>query len=286
MTETLASLRPRDDDAVRGELRRIMRELAVPVVFGGVVQAGDVLKLSEFVGTRTRGLHGLLLPPASGLGGRVVALGRPASVADYANARSISHDYDRVVVGEGIRSVVAVPVVVAGQARAVLYAAGRAEPVGDRATDVVSRSAARLAMEFAIRDEVDRRLRMTRAAAVAAATSDPARVEGIRGIHAELRGIAGAVGDPALQAALAALSQRLAALVSGDDAPDTEVSLSPREVDVLAQVALGCSNIEAAERLSLRMDTVKSYLRSAMRKLGAGTRHEAVVQARRLRLLP
>ncbi|MEV0251074.1 LuxR C-terminal-related transcriptional regulator [Nocardia sp. NPDC050712] len=286
MTETPASLRPRDDDALRAELRRLVRELAVPVVFGGVVHAGGVLKLSEFVGTRTRGLHGLLVAPASGLGGRVVALGRPASVADYANARSISHDYDRMVVGEGIRSVVAVPVVVSGNARAVLYAAGRAAPVGDRATDVIARSAARLAAEFAIRDEVDRRMRLARAAATVASTADSARAEGIRGIHAELRGIAGGVDDPGLRRALAGLSERLAAVVAGQSPLETTVTLAPRELDVLAQVALGCSNAEAAERLSLRTETVKSYLRSAMRKLEAGSRHEAVVRARRLRLLP
>jgi len=63
-------------------------------------------------------------------------------------------------------------------------------------------------------------------------------------------------------------------------------ALAPRELDVLAQVALGCTNSETAQRLSLRPETVKSYLRSAMTKLGARTRHEAVVRARRLGFLP
>jgi len=53
--------------------------------------------------------------------------------------------------------------------------------------------------------------------------------------------------------------------------------LAPRERDVLAQVALGCSNAEAGRKLSLLPETVKSYLRSALRKLGASTRFEAVV---------
>jgi DNA-binding CsgD family transcriptional regulator len=43
---------------------------------------------------------------------------------------------------------------------------------------------------------------------------------------------------------------------------------------------------EAAKRLSLKPETVKSYLRSATAKLGAHTRHEAVAKARRARLLP
>jgi DNA-binding CsgD family transcriptional regulator len=41
-----------------------------------------------------------------------------------------------------------------------------------------------------------------------------------------------------------------------------------------------------AERLTLTRETVKAYLRSAMRKLDARTRHEAVVLARRQMLLP
>jgi DNA-binding CsgD family transcriptional regulator len=80
----------------------------------------------------------------------------------------------------------------------------------------------------------------------------------------------------------------LAAVTSGEsastDSPDA--ALSPREIDVLAQVALGATNAEAATRLSVRAETVKSYLRSAMSKLGAHSRHEAVVLARRAGLLP
>jgi DNA-binding CsgD family transcriptional regulator len=64
------------------------------------------------------------------------------------------------------------------------------------------------------------------------------------------------------------------------------VGLAPREVDVLACVASGATNAAAAQRLGLRAETVKGYLRSAMRKLGAHTRLEAVVAARRAGLLP
>ncbi|WP_373464432.1 helix-turn-helix transcriptional regulator [Streptomyces sp. V4I2] len=56
--------------------------------------------------------------------------------------------------------------------------------------------------------------------------------------------------------------------------------LSPRELDVLAQVARGCSNAEVGRRLSLLPETVKSCLRCAMRKLGASTRFEGVVATR------
>ncbi|NEB58243.1 helix-turn-helix transcriptional regulator, partial [Streptomyces diastaticus] len=62
--------------------------------------------------------------------------------------------------------------------------------------------------------------------------------------------------------------------------------LAPREVDVLACVAAGATNGAVAERLGVGPETVKSYLRSAMRKLGARTRTEAVAVARRTGWLP
>ena len=43
---------------------------------------------------------------------------------------------------------------------------------------------------------------------------------------------------------------------------------------------------EVANELGLEPGTVKSYLRSAMRKLDAHTRTQAVVAARRVGLLP
>ena len=62
--------------------------------------------------------------------------------------------------------------------------------------------------------------------------------------------------------------------------------LSPRELDVLAMVAVGCGNAEAARRLGVLPETVKSYLRNATRKLGTHGRMETVVTARRLGFLP
>ncbi|MFC7745146.1 response regulator transcription factor [Nocardiopsis composta] len=55
---------------------------------------------------------------------------------------------------------------------------------------------------------------------------------------------------------------------------------------MLTFTALGCTNADTAARLNLRPETVKSYLRSAMRRLGAHTRTEAVAEARRHGLLP
>ncbi|MBJ8343259.1 LuxR C-terminal-related transcriptional regulator [Antrihabitans sp. YC2-6] len=260
-------------------------QIDTPVLFGGEVQNGH-LQLTEFVGTWTSGLNGLVIPPRSGLGGRVMDQLRAASVADYANSSSITHHYDGPVLGERIRSVLAVPVVVDGKARAVLYTADRGTtPIGDRTADHVIGACRRLATEIAIRDEVDRRLRMVDAAATERAV-DGVQTEELRGIHAELRGIAQGVDDAGLQRRLRAVSERLARSIAGDVAPGGAVALSPRELDVLSQVALGCTNQQAAQRLSVGPETVKSYLRSAMAKLDVRSRNEAVVVARRLGLLP
>ena len=55
---------------------------------------------------------------------------------------------------------------------------------------------------------------------------------------------------------------------------------------MLALVALGLTNEGIAASLGLSLLTVKSYLRSAMARLDARTRYEAVIEARRLGILP
>jgi DNA-binding CsgD family transcriptional regulator len=271
-------LRPRDADALRAELRHIAAA-GPQVTFGGEVH-GETLLLTEFVGTRTSSMRGLAVRPSAGLGGATMVAGRPMSVADYRSAATITHDYDAPVLEEGIRSILAVPVVVEGHARAVLYGAYRAAaPIGDRTADLMIGAARRLSHELRIRDEVDRRMRMRD---VQVANVAGARAEEVREVHAQLRRLAAdPSAPPALRAQLRVLADRLA---RGGSSP--EVTLSPRELDVLAQIALGCTNAEAAQRLSLKPETVKSYLRSATAKLGARTRHEAVSKARRSRLLP
>ena len=105
--------------------------------------------------------------------------------------------------------------------------------------------------------------------------------EQVREAHAALRALAPRVSDPGLRDELMSVCWML----TGEGA-SSPVSLAPREVDVLACVAAGATNAVAAERLGVRVETVKGYLRSAMRKLGAHTRGEAVVAARRAGVLP
>lgn len=277
-------LRPHDSDAFRDALRSIRRDTDVPVAFGGPAES-DVLRLSESVGLRTNALRDLAVAARAGLGGRVLATRRPGRVREYRSANDITHHYDQPVLAEGLRSIAAVPVIVHGIVRGVLYGAARQTvDFGDRVTDTMVAASRRLAGELAVRDEVDRRVRLLRAADQTVDAS-PVDLESVRELHAEFRGIAQSLPDNELRDRLRVACTRLAAL--GAPAPTGPgAPLSPRELDVLAQVGLGCTNAEAARRLSVGAETVKAYLRSAMRKLDARTRHEAVVLARRHGLLP
>jgi DNA-binding CsgD family transcriptional regulator len=71
-------------------------------------------------------------------------------------------------------------------------------------------------------------------------------------------------------------------------APVTRVlvePLSPRELEVLAQLAAGRSNKEIATVLFVAPGTVKAHLNHIFRKLGAGSRLQAVAHAREAGLL-
>jgi two-component system nitrate/nitrite response regulator NarL len=61
--------------------------------------------------------------------------------------------------------------------------------------------------------------------------------------------------------------------------------LTPREHEILRRAARGESNAEIAKAIFLAPTTVKSYLQSALRKLGARNRVEAVFKLSELRLL-
>jgi DNA-binding NarL/FixJ family response regulator len=61
--------------------------------------------------------------------------------------------------------------------------------------------------------------------------------------------------------------------------------LAPREIDVLRLVDDGSTNLEVAARLGLSEETVKAYLRSAMRRLEVHNRTAAAHRARLMGLL-
>ncbi|MEV0783664.1 LuxR C-terminal-related transcriptional regulator [Streptomyces sp. NPDC050423] len=279
---------PESVDAVemQAALLRLRRTSGLPVAFGGLLSDTRHARIAELNGAHTAALRGLVISAGSGLGGKAIALSRPCAVTDYHSSRHISHEYDTAVAAEGLRSVVAVPVVVRRKVRGVLYGALR-EPLvlGDRTFDAAVAAARDVEQALAVRDEVQLLLAVTREE-VTDPRAAPEAWEGVREAHRELRALVPKVLDPALRDELLAVCGRLASAAGTRVPGSREVQLAPRELDVLSCVAAGTTNAVAADRLGLRPETVKGYLRSAMRKLGAHTRLEAVVAARRAGLLP
>ncbi len=276
-----------DDQLVARAVGDLSRRTRFPVVFGGLERAGAI-HVTAIAGTRTRSIEGLVVQASKGLGGASFVEGRPRLALDYRTSRSITHDYDRAILGEGISTLLAVPVMVSGRARGIIYCGSwQRSPVGDVVSRPVFSAAESLSTELRVRDEVRRRLALAPPADAVAQLPTAAREE-LRESYAELRSIAASVQDAALRDRLTQLEKRLAALSSDGARPAERVdsTLSPREVDVLACCALGSTNAEIASTLGLKEGTVKSYLASAMSKLDASTRHAAVTRARRAGILP
>ncbi|MFI5806333.1 response regulator transcription factor [Streptomyces sp. NPDC051561] len=276
---------------MRAALLRLRRVTGLPVAFGGLLDGPPAglaggereLRIAELSGASTRALQGLAVAVGVGLGGKSIALSRPCAVTEYLASRHISHEYDAAVRAEGLRSVLAVPVIVRRRVRGVLYGALRTpQPLGERTATAAMDAAREVEQALAVGDEVRRLLDVAREPGAGSGAW-----EEVREAHAELRALAPRLVDPQLRGELLAVCGKLAGAWQGDPVVrERPVALTARETDVLACVASGATNAAAGERLGLRPETVKSYLRSAMRKLGTHTRGEAVVAARRKGLLP
>ncbi|MEV8266948.1 LuxR C-terminal-related transcriptional regulator [Microbacterium sp. NPDC076911] len=276
---------------VDNAVSELARRTRFPVAFGGLETAGAIHVTSVF-GARTKNLEGLVVRAARGLGGKAFVEHRPRLAMDYRSSRSITHDYDTNVLGEGIATLFAVPLMVQGRARGVLYCGSWGQSsVGDIVAKPALDVAHELATELRICEEVQRRIGGVPAASASGypeVDMSASVREELRQSYAELRRIGASVADSGVRAQLAQLETRLAALSS--ECPSTAsvstVRLSPREIDVLSCVAVGATNSEIGTSLGLKEATVKSYLQTAMSKLDATTRHSAVANARIAGILP
>jgi DNA-binding CsgD family transcriptional regulator len=257
------------------------------ITFGGTRAGADTPAiLHTFVGTKSEALRGVQVEIGRGLGGKAMSVGRPIHVRDYGTARGITHEYDVPVKKEGLHALLAVPILSRTGATGVIYAGlRRPELISERVMDRAVAVARRMEYEAAITAEVNRRLaELTAAMHTPQAGAD----QRLRDVHAEL-GLIRSTASGTTRQLIDDLMHRLAGTMraSGmDDDPAVAVTLTPRELDVITQVAIGCSNAEAGERLGVGESTVKSYLHAAMRKLGARNRVEAVTAARRAGLIP
>lgn len=284
----------KEDREVQAESRRLFAEAVESlhrtgtgdVVFGGMVEQGAVA-VNAVAGASEDGLASLIVNTGRGLGGRAMTEGTPQLTRDYGQDPYITHHYDEEVLGEGIQVLIAAPTLVGGEVTGVVYCGHRqgfdhaAPRTGDlvRRVRQLSEDLGRLGPRFEprIRDAEVERL-------------DVSSREALRHTYAELRAIRSGIADDQTRDRLTAVENRLADILSGTEdllRPETaSVKLSPRETDILSHVALGWPNGRIAEALGLRESTAKSYLNTAMVKLSARTRHEAVSKARSAGILP
>lgn len=114
-----------DAAALRGLARRVREETGAHIGLAGPVEAEQVLVLRQWNGTWATGLHDLHVEMGLGLGGLAAAERRPVWVADYCSSELITHDFDVPISADGIKTMLAVPMVRAGRVQGVVYAAMR-----------------------------------------------------------------------------------------------------------------------------------------------------------------
>jgi DNA-binding NarL/FixJ family response regulator len=144
------------------------------------------------------------------------------------------------------------------------------QPIGDRAVRAAAVVAGQLARELA---------------RVPADSEDPYLAPATA--LGELADVIRQTQDRALRARLLRIHRQLGGRLDEEALPPPVVGrpLPRREIEVLRLVAVGASNLEIAGQLRLSPETVKTYLQTAMRRLGARNRTAAVHAARESGLL-
>ncbi|MEE4026010.1 LuxR C-terminal-related transcriptional regulator [Gordonia sp. PKS22-38] len=261
-------------------LRRIRRSSGVSLAFAGMVGPAatprtQAVRLEHFVGNTRGALNGVSVDIGHGLGGKVIKVRRPVAVDDYLRTPNITHRYNAIIATEGLRAMAAVPVIVDRRPVAVLYGAVHTDsPLGGRTFDVLADEGRAL----------EQRIVAERFTAGMGLVADDALRDRVTDVYGRLRRLERSLDD---RSVAAQLEQIIGGLLDDDMPGDqTAVTLTPREQDVLSLAAIGHSNARIAEDLGIGVQTAKGYMKDAMAKLGATTRLEAVVIARRSGLLP
>lgn len=124
--------------ALRGLAQEVRERTGAHIGFAGPTEDEDLLVLRHWSGTQATGMHDLHVPLGRGLGGSAFARSMPVWVEDYTLSKSITHDFDVPISDEGIRSMLAVPMIRNGRILGVVYAAMReVVELGDRRLDTV-----------------------------------------------------------------------------------------------------------------------------------------------------
>ncbi|HKS45833.1 MAG TPA: ATP-binding protein [Amycolatopsis sp.] len=152
--------------ALRQSVARLIESGVVDVAWVGESGVGPGLTIGVTAGTRTDVLADLPVPAGSGLTGKVYEHTTLDWVDEYVTSSAITHDFDQHIQIEGIRRLIAVPIVQDGHTLGVLAAGARkAGAFGDRVIEQVVAAAssaafavtaaerARHAAELAVHEE-------------------------------------------------------------------------------------------------------------------------------------
>ena len=284
---------PYDGSRITQTLAAFRAASGLDLAFGGPVRGdGRAIDITATCGAKGVSLRGLRVLSGEGLGGKTLQTRQPGTVDQYHSARGITHLYDTAVLQEQLETVAALPILVDRTPRMLIYLASRSRlGLGTVWLDALRPLIRALEREIQVDDEVRNRLSRlapapTPSVAVAEAVTKRDHAER-QEMADELADLAGQVIDPAVRGRLEAMVLRLTG-GAGESEPAQlapPIRLAARELDVLRQVALGNSNRVAAESLGIVESTVKSYLKSATRKLNANNRVHAVRLAREAGLI-
>ncbi|EIV90667.1 response regulator containing a CheY-like receiver domain and an HTH DNA-binding domain [Frankia sp. QA3] len=280
-------------------IARLRASSGAHLTFGGIVTPhSGRLTVTNVDGPAPSGLLGHSVPPGTGIGGQVVRHCRPVVINDPAAARRVLRSTAPTIESSELGAILAVPVCMDSVVVAVLYGAMRTEvPFTEAAIHAAIATARLMERELgavATRAEPlspavppGRHAPAARAVGAVPLPRSPGQPqESLRLAYRELQEVTEHVADPLLRGRIGGVSELLRGLLDQEAKVGGRLALTPRELEVLAQVALGLSNVETARRLTVSPETVKAYLRSIMRKLGVRNRTAAVHAARQLGMLP
>jgi len=125
---------------------KVPQSAGVDVAWVGEPEGADRLVLHHTVNVVTSGVHGLVVPVGVGLGGQVATQRRPLWESDYCSAPYITGVFRAQAEAEGVKAMIAVPIVHDGELFGVLYGANRRlTEFGDRTVQALEQLAARTA---------------------------------------------------------------------------------------------------------------------------------------------
>ncbi len=132
--------------AVRRMVANVPELTGVDIAWAGEPDGEDKIVLGYSARAATDVLDGLVVPAGMGLGGKVLLARRPLWVSDYCTAPEITHQFATQAEAEGVKAMIAVPIMHDDRLLGVLYGANRYErEFGDRTAQALEQVAYRTA---------------------------------------------------------------------------------------------------------------------------------------------